>query len=443
MNHPFTEAFEKRVQNDPFLGSGLLDALNTLPPVTVRFHPCKKQSEQEISATVSWCENAVYLKQRPIFTLDPLFHAGAYYPQEAGSMVLDQVLRQLVLPDEPKVLDLCAAPGGKSTLIASFLDGMGLLVSNEVIQQRSRILKENLTKWGYTNTIVTNNDPRDFERLTQFFDLVVVDAPCSGEGMFRKDPDARGEWSVDNVDFCAGRQKRIVADVWEALKPGGILIYSTCTFNRQENEDNINWFTHELGAEIVDIQLPDSVIKGRNGIGHYCIPGRIETEGFFIAVLQKAEESLIRQRYTRKSEFRRQRDLMDLSGYANLNGISVINWNDRLLALPEGLEDEMLHVQAQLRLQKMGTTLGEVSRKGLMPGEELALDPFILNYAQRLDVDRQQALKYLHGDTFALAGTQGYQLITYLDEPLGWIKHLGNRFNNLYPKDWRIRMNVE
>jgi len=160
-------------------------------------------------------------------------------------------------------------------------------------------------------------------------------------------------------------------------------------------------------------------------------------------VLQKAEESLIRQRYTRKSEFRRQRDLMDLSGYANLNGISVINWNERLLALPEGLEDEMLHVQAQLRLQKMGSTLGEVSRKGLMPGEELALDPFILNYAQRLDVDRQQALKYLHGDTFALAGTQGYQLITYLDEPLGWIKHLGNRFNNLYPKDWRIRMNVE
>jgi 16S rRNA C967 or C1407 C5-methylase (RsmB/RsmF family)/NOL1/NOP2/fmu family ribosome biogenesis protein len=443
MNRPFPQAFETRVSQDPFLGSDLLHALNTVPPVTVRFHPHKKRPEHEISGNVSWCENAVYLKERPLFTLDPLFHAGAYYPQEAGSMVLDKVLRQLELPDQPKVLDLCAAPGGKSTLIASFLDGNGLLVSNEVIQQRSRILKENLSKWGYTNTIVTNNDPRDFERLPQFFDLIVVDAPCSGEGMFRKDPDARDEWSVDNVDLCAGRQKRIVADVWDALMPGGIMIYSTCTFNQQENEDNVRWFIDELGAETAEITLPEPVIRGRNGIGHYCIPGRTETEGFFIAVLQKGEENMIRQRFTRKGEFRRQKDLLDLPVFANLDGISVINWNDRLLALPEQQEDAMLHVQAQMRLQKMGTSIGEVSRKGLMPGEELALDPFILAYEQRIDVDRQQALKYLHGDTFPLAGTQGYRLIAYQEEPLGWIKHLGNRFNNLYPKDWRIRMNVE
>lgn len=443
MNHPFPEAFEKRVKADPFLGSELLDALNSVPPVTVRFHPHKKQADLEISGTVGWCENAVYLKERPLFTLDPLFHAGAYYPQEAGSMVLDTVLRQLNLSEEPKVLDLCAAPGGKSTLIASFLDGEGLLVSNEVIQQRSRILKENLSKWGYTNTIVTNNDPRDFERLPQFFDLIVVDAPCSGEGMFRKDPDARGEWSEENVGLCSGRQKRIVADVWDALMPGGIMIYSTCTFNQQENEDNVDWFIRELGAELVEVQLPEPVIKGRNGVGNYCLPGRTETEGFFIAVLQKGDEDLLRQRFTRKSEFRRQKDFLDLPVYVNLDGISVINWNERLLALPAHLEEAMLHVQAQMRLQKMGTALGEISRKGIIPGEELALDPFILTYEHRIDVDRQQALKYLHGDTFSLAGTQGYQLITYLEEPLGWIKHLGNRFNNLYPKDWRIRMNVE
>lgn len=443
MNHPFPEAFEKRVKADPFLGSELLEALNSVPPVTVRFHPHKKRSELEISGNVPWCENAVYLKERPLFTLDPLFHAGAYYPQEAGSMVLDQVLRQLDLPYEPKILDLCAAPGGKSTLITSFLDGNGLLVSNEVIQQRSRILKENLSKWGYTNTIVTNNDPRDFERLPQFFDLIVVDAPCSGEGMFRKDPDARGEWSEENVDLCAGRQKRIVADTWETLVPGGIMIYSTCTFNQQENEDNVNWFIRELGAEIVEVKLPEPVLKGRNGLGHYCLPGRTETEGFFIAVLKKGEEDLVRQRFTRKSEFRRQKDLLDLAVYANLEGISVINWNERLLALPSHLEDAMLHVQAQMRLQKMGTTLGEISRKGIIPGEELALDPFVLKFEHRIDVDRQQALKYLHGDTFSLNGKQGYQLITFQEEPLGWIKHLGNRFNNLYPKDWRIRMNVE
>lgn len=442
MNKPFPSAFENRVKHDLFLGNHLLDALNSTPPVSVRFHPRKTRSELEILGNVPWCENAVYLKERPAFTLDPLFHAGSYYPQEAGSMVLDSVLKQLVIPTDPKILDLCAAPGGKSTLIASYLDGNGLLVSNEVIQQRSRILKENMTKWGYHNTIVTNNDPKDFERLQHFFDVIVVDAPCSGEGMFRKDPNARDEWSEDNVQLCCGRQKRIVMDVWDALAPGGIMIYSTCTFNTDENEDNVSWFLDELGAELISIDLPGPIIKGRNGIGHYCIPGKTETEGFYIAVLQKGDEKAIRQRFTRKAEFRKQKDLLDIPTYANLEGISVINWNDKLLALPTDQEDSMLHVQAQMRLQKMGTTIGDVSRKGIIPSEELALDPGLVIFKNRIEVDRQQALNYLHGDTFPLAGTQGYQLITFQNEPLGWIKHLGNRFNNLYPKEWRIRMNV-
>lgn len=357
-------------------------------------------------------------------------------------MVLDSVLKQLDLPEGPKILDLCAAPGGKSTLIASFLDNRGLLVSNEVIQQRSRILKENLSKWGYTNTVVTNNDPKDFERLPQFFDVIVVDAPCSGEGMFRKDPNARDEWSEENVNLCAGRQKRIVMDVWDSLIPGGIMIYSTCTFNTQENEENVQWFLDELGAELIEVALPAPILSGRKDIGNYCIPGKTASEGFYIAVLQKGDDSLIRQRYTRKNEFRKQKDLLDLPTYTDLSAISVINWNDRLLALPKDQEDAMLHVQAQLRLQKMGTTLGEVSRKGIIPSEELALDPFLNKFQARIDVERQHALQYLHGDTFALPGQHGYQLITFENEPLGWIKHLGNRFNNLYPKEWRIRMDV-
>lgn len=442
MNKPFPPAFETRVKHDLFLGNKLLEALDTTPPVSVRFHPRKTKAGLEILGNVPWCENAVYLKERPSFTLDPLFHAGSYYPQEAGSMVLDSVLRQLEIPANPKVLDLCAAPGGKSTLIASFLNGEGLLVSNEVIQQRARVLKENMTKWGYHNTIVTNNDPKDFERLQQFFDVIVVDAPCSGEGMFRKDPNARDEWSEDNVQLCCGRQKRIVMDVWDALAPGGFMIYSTCTFNTDENEDNVSWFLGELGAELIEVDLPMPILKGRNGIGNYCIPGKTETEGFYIAVLQKGEEKEIRQRYTRKAEFRKQKDMLDIATYASLEGISVINWNDKLLALPADQEEYMLHVQAQMRLQKMGTTIGEISRKGIMPSEELALDPSLLIFKNRIEVDRQQALNYLHGDTFSLAGTQGYQLITYKNEPLGWIKHLGNRFNNLYPKEWRIRMDV-
>lgn len=443
MSIPFDPAFIQRVEKDSFLGAELLVALDTTPPVSVRFHPEKVHSKLDILSEVCWCENAFYLKERPSFTLDPLFHAGSYYPQEAGSMVLDAVLRQLELPVEPTVLDLCAAPGGKSTLIASFLGNKGLLVSNEVIQQRARILKENLNKWGYTNTIVTNNDPKDFERLPDFFDVIVVDAPCSGEGMFRKDPNARTEWSEDNVQLCTGRQKRIVMDVWDSLNPGGFLIYSTCTFNSNENEDNVSWLMDEVGAELIKIKVPEIIIEGRNGIGNYCIPGKTETEGFYIAVLQKSDGDRKRQKYMRKGDFVIQKDVMDLSNFAKTDEISVFNWNDKLLALPKGLEDKMLHVQSQLRLQKMGTTLGELAKKGIIPNEELALNPFLNCYQEKIELELQQALNYLHGDTFSLAGNQGFQLMTFQNESLGWIKHLGNRFNNLYPKEWRIRMNVQ
>jgi 16S rRNA C967 or C1407 C5-methylase (RsmB/RsmF family)/NOL1/NOP2/fmu family ribosome biogenesis protein len=439
MNHPLPEAFQARIQQELFPGLELLQALDTPSPISVRFHPKKHYTELDVRSHVSWCESAVYLNERPQYVFDPLFHAGAYYPQEAGSMVLDAVLRQLKLPNEPHVLDLCAAPGGKSTLIASFLDNKGLLVANEVIQQRARILKENLTKWGYSNTVVTNNDPADFQRLPQFFDLMVVDAPCSGEGMFRKDPAARDEWSEDNVRLCSGRQKRIVMDVWDTLVPGGLLVYSTCTFNTSENEDNVRWFMDEVGAELVPIELPEPIVQGRNGVGYYCIPGITETEGFFIAVLQKPDEALIRQRHTRKSEFRAQKDTLDCEKYADLSESDLINWNDKILALPRKLTDSMLHVQAQLRLQKLGTMVGEISRKGIIPNEELALNPFLNCYTERIEVTKEQSLHFLRGDTFPLLGEHGYQLITFENEPLGWIKHIGNRFNNLYPKEWRIR----
>lgn len=439
MNHPLPEAFLSRIQNESFPGLQLIQALDTPSPVSVRFHPKKQKPDFEIRGQVSWCEAAVYLNERPQYVFDPLFHAGAYYPQEAGSMVLDSVLRQLNLATEPKVLDLCAAPGGKSTLIASFLDNKGMLVANEVIQQRARILKENLTKWGYSNTVVTNNDPEDFQRLPQFFDLMVVDAPCSGEGMFRKDPAARDEWSDDNVRLCAGRQKRIVMDVWDALVPGGIMVYSTCTFNSSENEENVLWFIKELGAELVPIELHEPIMKGRNGVGFYCIPGITESEGFYIAVLQKPDETLIRQRNTRKSEFRAQKDALDCGKYADLSEYDLINWNEKLLALPKNYTDSMLHVQAQMRLQKLGTMVGDISRKGIIPNEELALNPFLNRYKERIELTKEEALHYLRGDTFPLSGEHGYQLVTFQNVPLGWIKHLGNRFNNLYTKEWRIR----
>lgn len=436
----FPKDFIERVSADPFLGKDLLASLDTNPPVSIRLNPHKTKPPIDFENPIEWCLNAWYLENRPQYTLDPLFHAGCYYPQEAGSMVLDCVLRQLQLIDAPKILDLCAAPGGKSTLIASFLGNNGLLVSNEVIQSRSRILKENLTKWGYSNTIVTNNDPRDFERLPHFFDVIVADAPCSGEGMFRKDLASRNEWSKDNVQICAARQKRIISDVWKALRPGGYFIYSTCTFNEQENEQNVLFMKEELGAEIVDIQLPAPILDGRNEVGNYCIPGITESEGFYIAVLQKADGKEQNNKWITKKDVRPIKSTEEIERFCFNTGSEFFQWNEKILALPQVEANAMMHVLSQLRIAKFGTLIGELQRKGIQPHEELALNHFLLNYDQRIELDKEAALNFLRGDTFSLQGEIGYTLITHQNEPLGWIKHLGNRFNNLYPKDWRIRM---
>jgi 16S rRNA C967 or C1407 C5-methylase (RsmB/RsmF family)/NOL1/NOP2/fmu family ribosome biogenesis protein len=442
----FPTAFEHRVKLDPFLGEDLLVALNSESPVSVRINPPKMKGTEmrNVLEQVSWCNHAFYLKERPSYTLDPLFHAGCYYPQEAGSMVLDQVLRSIDLPQSPVILDLCAAPGGKSTLITSFLDGKGLLISNEVIQARSRILRENMTKWGKSNVVVTNNDPKDFQRLSHFFDAVVIDAPCSGEGMFRKDPDSRNEWTEDNVQLCAARQKRIVADVWDTLKPGGYLIYSTCTFNRDENEDNIEFIRRELEAELYEFEQELPILRGRERIGYYCIPAKTESEGFYIAVLKKPEGVQTKTKLSVKKEIRplSGKEIQTLADFVATDGHRFFQWNENVLAFPEEQSDLMQHVIANMRIVKAGTVVGEISRKGLIPHEELALSADLCIYDTRIEVDREQALHYLHGDTYTLKGQQGFNLITYKAIPLGWIKHLGNRFNNLYPKDWRIRMSI-
>jgi NOL1/NOP2/sun family putative RNA methylase len=442
---PFPLKFENRVKNDLFLGEELLTALNTETPTSVRLNPHKTKPNLPFQKEIDWCQNGYYLTERPSFTLDPLFHAGTYYPQEAGSMVLDSILRQLDLPEQPKILDLCAAPGGKSTLIASFLDNKGMLVSNEVINSRAKILRENLSKWGHTNVVVTNNDPEHFEKIPNFFDTIVVDAPCSGEGMFRKDPDARTEWTEDNVQLCAARQKRIVMDVWDSLKAGGYLIYSTCTFNEDENENNVEWLLNNLEAEIVSVELKEPIQKDRIQKGFYCIPGKTATEGFYIAVFQKIGNESKKNKFIRNNDLKLQKDLLDCSKFAKLETCNIFNWNDKLLAFPKDFTNEFLHLQANLHIIKMGTNIGEISRKGIIPHEDLAFNPFlrISEKSNSINLEKDLALKYLHGDTFSINGAMGFQLITFEKEPLGWIKNIGNRFNNLYPKEWRIRMNVD
>lgn len=441
----FPEAFVNYVETDKHLGKELLAALNTVSPVSIRNNPKKNNYSFADERAVQWCKDSYFLSERPLYTLNPLFHAGSFYPQEAGSMLLDYILKNIDLPENPVVLDLCAAPGGKSTLIASFLDGNGLLVANEVINQRAKILKENISKWGYDNTIVTNNDPSDFSRLQSFFDVIIIDAPCSGEGMFRKDEQARNEWSPENVNLCAGRQKRIVADVWNSLNEGGYLIYSTCTFNSQENEENIRWIEANFDAKYIHIEAPFDFVQGRENIGICGIPGKSESEGFFIAVLQKQSDSGKKTNLGKNAN----------KGIAFIKDTTAIKpwlkketllygFNETILSIPQQWQQEFLIVQSNLHIIKWGVIVGENARKGLIPDHDLLMSHALRTNYPSVELEHQKALEYLHGDTFSLdsSAPNGFVQITHQNEPLGWIKNIGNRFNNLYPKEYRIRMNI-
>ncbi|HEX8060200.1 MAG TPA: RsmB/NOP family class I SAM-dependent RNA methyltransferase, partial [Cyclobacteriaceae bacterium] len=286
------EAFERRMT----LRGDFIEfkkALSEEPVSSIRINRLKKPNLA--GEHVSWCSTGIYLPERPVFTLDPNFHAGAYYVQEASSMFLEQAVKSSVDLSKPlRVLDLCAAPGGKSTHLLQLISNESLLVSNEVIRSRAMILSENIQKWGKSNVIVTNNDPKDFTELNGYFDLIVVDAPCSGEGLFRKDEDAMQEWSDENVNLCSLRQRRILADVWPALKENGVLIYCTCTYNEAENENNLKWLSEQKDIELIDLPHFPGVEKTT---GYRFMPHKVKGEGFFIAaVRKKSQERSIRLR---------------------------------------------------------------------------------------------------------------------------------------------------
>ena len=245
-----TESFRKYLEEAIGSGNALVafSAFDSPASVAVRKNPFKDGTCPE-GREVPWCRHGRILPERPQFTLDPHFHAGAYYVQDSSSMFVGHAFRELLgSMDVPvgrpvRVLDLCAAPGGKTTDIAASLreafgDGF-LLVSNEVMKARAGVLADNVALWGDPNVVVTSDDPSAFAALPGFFDIIVADVPCSGEGMFRKDEEAQRQWSEDNVALCAARQKRIVADVWPALKQDGLFVYSTCTFNVYENDGNV------------------------------------------------------------------------------------------------------------------------------------------------------------------------------------------------------------
>ena len=435
-------------------------ALDRPASVSVRLNPYKVPSLPERwTRAVPWSRHGRFLDDRPSFTLDPLFHAGAYYVQDSSSMFVGHMFRH-VLPgvmagkSRPlRVLDLCASPGGKTTdLAASLREVCGssfVLVSNEVVSQRASVLASNAAVWGDPCVAVTSSDPSVFASMAGWFDVILADVPCSGEGMFRKDTQALQQWSEDNVKLCQARQRRIAGDVWPALAEGGVFIYSTCTFNRYENDCNVQWISGNLGAENISSKvfagtgMPEGVLATESGFS--LVPGLVEGEGQYCAALVKTSGGAP----SRTREAR--------GGFSPLSGpmasevkeyfagdVDVLLKDGFVKVHPAAVSGEMSHIAGRLNVLSSGCAAGEFKKNVLVPDPDLALSIiFRRDTYPRADVDLGTALSYLHGDQPAPGGyPAGYMTVCYGGLPLGFVKNLGNRCNSLYPRSRRIRMDI-
>lgn len=397
---------------------------------------------------VPWSSYGYYLSQRPSFTLDPLLHAGAYYVQEASSMFLEQALKQSVDLTQPLlVLDLCAAPGGKSTLLQSVISKESLLVSNEVIQTRVNILKENIIKWGAGNVVVTNNDPSAFSKLHGLFDVLVIDAPCSGSGLFRRDADAVKEWSVDNVNLCSQRQQRILADAWNCLKEDGVLIYSTCSYSLEEDEEILDWIMKEFKVEGLKLKVDnswniDEVETERGAYGYRFWPYKVKGEGFFIAAFRKKEEPDALRLKIKNTQLASKQETAIATNWINsTDGLTFIKQGQNIAAVQTQWNETIQYLMQELKVRYAGVELGTIAKNDLLPEHALALGTIINQSITKVELSKEQALDYLRKNEITVDNAnKGWALATYNDHPLGWMKLLGNRINNYYPKEWRILM---
>ncbi|MBK7410211.1 MAG: RNA methyltransferase [Saprospirales bacterium] len=426
-----------------------LEALEQPAPVSIRLHPAKPSRwGKESLETVPWHPDGRYLTERPVFTLDPLFQAGAYYVQEASSMLIAEAVRQLADLNRPlRALDLCAAPGGKTTLLASLLPEDSLLIANEVIQSRTVPLRHNIAKWGLPHVWACNHDSREFEPLASYFDLVLVDAPCSGEGLFRKDSEAISEWSLNNVELCCGRQKRILADAAPLLAPGGILLYSTCTYNQQEDSENARWLASEFGLEYRPLQFPSDWGIADTGVGYQCYPHRVKGEGFFLACFQKPGTGK-----SAPSPLGRPNKKWTLPPRPDLNtwgktwihpekeAVFLQNINQELWFLPAALLEEALFLSSILYRLLPGQAFGQQKGKDLVPAPELALSTWLHPEIPSVELDQPQALRFMRKEPLEGISGAGWHLMRYEGLGLGWAKLLPNRLNNYFPTEWRIRM---
>lgn len=436
--------------------------LNEEAPVSIRINE-KKATINELSylpvaEKVKWSDTGYYLRERPSFTFDPLFHAGCYYVQEASSMFIEQAIRTYV-KTPVTYLDLCAAPGGKTTLAYSLLPEGSMVVCNEIMRNRSNILAENMTKWGADRVIVTNNSSEDYSILTHTFDVILTDVPCSGEGMFRKDPVAIEEWSSDNVNMCAVRQRDIIDQIWQTLKPGGLLIYSTCTYNTAENEENVHYIADKYGAEVLPVNTEDypevtGALKYDYPVYRF-MPHKTKGEGFFMAVLRKPDDEICMPYKLKEKKGKAKKGSKDpviktpdflYDWLLHKDQHEIVTVNESFIAIPKNYVELYRAIQANLKIVKAGIDMAQQKGKDMIPDHALALSPLI-NRKMFIEeeVTEDLAIQYLRKEAINLneQTPRGYVLITYKSKPLGWMKNIGNRANNLYPQEWRIRSQVK
>ena len=427
----------------------VLDALEEKPEVSIRLNPSKPATlDFETGNPVPWNEDAFFLTGRPVFTADPLFHGGAYYVQDSSAMFPAKVFMDILPSVAPengtlRVLDLCAAPGGKTTGVLSVLSKSDikdyLLVANEISSSRVTVLCENVARWGNPSAVVTSVDPAAFSSLDGYFDVILADVPCSGEGMFRKDAEARAQWSLQNVSLCQGRQRRILSDAWKALRQGGVLIYSTCTFNHLENDDNAGWIAETLGGEMLEIDAPYAeTLKTRYGCA--LVPGFARGEGQYCAAIVKTAPGQYRHKNEKKA-----RGVGETvkNVWLEGDGISIVRRNNLFVGLTAALAKEQ-EALAPLRPLRSGIAVGELKGKDMVPHADLALAGCLLPDAfARLELDRERALAFLQRETlYTPEAPKGYLLVTYKGVALGFVKNLGTRCNNLLPAGRRIRIEV-
>ena len=434
-----------------FLPVEMMSAHQEATPVSVRLNPLKVKGPENVfpaentGEMVAWCANAFYLNSRPSFTKDPLFHAGAFYVQEASSMFIHHLV-STVLQDKTGLmaLDLCAAPGGKTTLLSS-LPHFRLVLANEIIQTRVPVLQENTIKWGAGHVFVSNNDPIDFEKMGALFDLVLVDAPCSGSGLFRKDAAAMDEWNPGLVSFCSARHKRILASAMHSVLEGGYLLYSTCSYSKEENEENLDQIMDAGLFESISVDVPlewnvvESISTIKKAKGYRFYPNKLRGEGFFCAIFQKTGT-----RYSGSQYVAGKLDLVKPPSVLEdwiipSPQLRFFKKENELFAVDEINLPALHQFKASLRIRKSGLRLGTEIRAELIPDHELAMSSLLSENVQVLDLAFEEAIAYLRKDTIDHEGSgKGWSLARFKGLGLGWVKLVQGRVKNHYPMSWRI-----